>query len=40
MSLEGILGIAILVGFAVLLVVRTGTELRWPTTLRALPAFD
>ena len=40
MNLEGILGIAILVGFAVLLVVRTGTELRWPTTLRALPAFD
>lgn len=40
MSLSDLLGIGILVGFAVLLIVRTGTERRWPTTLRALPAFD
>lgn len=40
MTLTDILGIAILVAFAVLLIVRTGTELRWPTTLRALPAFE
>ncbi|MBF8255765.1 MAG: hypothetical protein HW375_672, partial [Anaerolineales bacterium] len=40
MSLRDLLGIGILIGFAVLLIVRTGTERRWPTTLRALPAFD
>jgi hypothetical protein len=40
MGLSDLLAIGVLVGFAVLLVVRTGTELRWPTTLRALPAFD
>jgi hypothetical protein len=40
MTLTDILGIVILVAFAVLLIVRTGTELRWPTTLRVLPAFE
>jgi hypothetical protein len=40
MTLTDVLGIVILVAFAVLLIVRTGTELRWPTTLRALPAFE
>ena len=40
MSLNDLLGIGTLVAFAVLLIVRTGTELRWPTTLRVLPAFD
>ena len=40
MGLNDLLGISILIGFAVLLIVRTGTELRWPTTLRPLPAFD
>ena len=40
MGFSDLLAIGILLGFAVLLVVRTGTELRWPTTLRSLPAFD
>ena len=40
MGLSDLLAIGLLVGFAVLLIVRTATELRWPTNLRALPAFD
>jgi hypothetical protein len=40
MSLTDLLGIGFLIAFAILLIVRTGTELRWPTTLRTLPQFD
>ena len=40
MGLSDLLAIGLLAAFAVLLVVRTATELRWPTNLRVLPAFD
>jgi hypothetical protein len=40
MNLADLLAIGLLAAFAVLLIVRTGTELRWPTTLRSLPQFD
>lgn len=39
MGLNDLLAIGVLAAFAVLLIVRTGTERRWPTALRALPAF-
>lgn len=38
-ELGDVLAVVFLVAFVVLLIVRTGTERRWPTTLRALPAF-
>lgn len=39
MGLSELLAIGFLLAFAILLIVRTGAERRWPTTLRALPAF-
>lgn len=40
MALSELLAIGLLIAFAVLLIVRTGTEGRWPTNLRSLPAFE
>jgi hypothetical protein len=39
-GLSDLFGIGFLIAFIILLIVRTGTERRWPTTLRALPAFE
>jgi len=39
-GLNDLLSIALLAVFVALLLARTGAELRWPTTLRTLPAFE
>jgi hypothetical protein len=39
-GLSDLFAVGLLAAFVVLLIVRTGTELRWPTHLRTLPAFD
>lgn len=39
MGLNELLAVGFLLAFAILLIVRTGAERRWPSSLRALPAF-